>query len=155
MEEQKKRNGRPPIEIDMAQLEELAAIQCTEAEIAAVMGIGRATIERKLRIPEYREAFERGKARGRASLRRMQFKLAQDGNPALCIWLGKQLLGQREMVGLSDPEGGPIKVERSQDELLARIADMARRIGLPETRQIDTIEITGVVEDVPPNGGVK
>jgi hypothetical protein len=32
----------------------------------------------------------------KASLRRIQWKLAEAGNATMCVWLGKQLLGQRD-----------------------------------------------------------
>ena len=41
-------------------------------------------------------AIERGRHKGRLSVRREQFKLLQAGNATMGIWLGKQLLGQRD-----------------------------------------------------------
>lgn len=38
----------------------------------------------------------RGRHKGRLSVRREQFKLLQAGNATMGIWLGKQLLGQRD-----------------------------------------------------------
>jgi hypothetical protein len=38
-----------------------------------------------------------GRERGKARLRRTQFKLAET-NVAMAIWLGKQLLGQRDRI---------------------------------------------------------
>ncbi len=40
------------------------------------------------------------------TLRRMQMKLASEGNAAMQIWLGKQLLGQRDVQSL-EANGGP------------------------------------------------
>ena len=37
-----------------------------------------------------------GRLVGRTSIRRAQYKAALDGNPTMLIWLGKQLLGQKE-----------------------------------------------------------
>ena len=34
----------------------------------------------------------------RTSLRRWQYEKAKDGNVAMLIWLGKQLLGQRDRI---------------------------------------------------------
>ena len=39
--------GRKPVNIDLEQVEKLAAIQCTEAEIASVLGVSVRTIERR------------------------------------------------------------------------------------------------------------
>ena len=48
---------------------------------------------------------------GKASLRRMQGKSAQDGNVTAQIWLGKQMLGQRDKHELSGPDGGAVQIE--------------------------------------------
>lgn len=42
------------------------------------------------------DAWMLGPRIGKASLRRMQFKSAEDGNVTMQIWLGKQMLGQRD-----------------------------------------------------------
>jgi|RhiMethySRZTD1v2_1073278.scaffolds.fasta_scaffold2325415_1 hypothetical protein len=79
------------------QLRALGSIQCTQEEAAAVLRVSRATLYRFfVAYPEAVEAFEEGKEEGRASLRRAQFKSALAGNAAMQIWLGKQLLGQRD-----------------------------------------------------------
>src|SRR5580658_3916528 len=81
------RAGRKPVHIDLEQVEKLAAIQCTEAEIASVIGVSERTIERRKQQPDFAEAMARGKARGRVSLRRSLWALAQKGNPAGNIFL--------------------------------------------------------------------
>ena len=43
---------------------------------------------------------ERGKARGRISVRRMQMKLLEEGNATMGVWLGKQILGQVDQVSV-------------------------------------------------------
>src|SRR5689334_19037320 len=88
--------GRPRKQIDMNLVETLAAMQCTDEEIAATLRVSINTItRRKADDPEFAAALEAGKARGRASLRRIQWKLATGGNAAMAIFLGKNLLGQR------------------------------------------------------------
>jgi len=59
--------------------------------------------------PEVRDAWDKGKALGQISLRRKQFRLAGD-NSAMAIFLGKQILKQRDMSGLeiSGPDEQPI-----------------------------------------------
>lgn len=88
--------GRPRKEIDLAQLSQLAAFQCTDDEIAAVLGVCVETLIRRKKEPEFLEALESGKAKGRASLRRLQWKAANAGNTTMLVWLGKQVLGQRD-----------------------------------------------------------
>jgi hypothetical protein len=45
-----------------------------------------------------RKLFQHGRLQGNATLRRKQYQLATqgDGNCTMLIWLGKQLLGQRD-----------------------------------------------------------
>ena len=81
-------------DIDLSELERLCAIQCTDEEIAAWFGVSTRTIERRRLEPEFAEVMERGKARGRISVRRMQMKLLEEGNATMGVWLGKQVLGQ-------------------------------------------------------------
>jgi hypothetical protein len=83
--------GRNPLPIDGKQVEALAAILCTNEEIAAVLGCTHETIANR-----FREELDRGREKGRASLRRAQWAAAQKGNPAMLIWLGKQWLEQKE-----------------------------------------------------------
>jgi hypothetical protein len=80
--------------IDPNELERLAALHCTDEEIAAWFKVSTRTIERHRKDPAFAEIIARGRAKGKISLRRTQMRLAEQGNPALAIWLGKQLLGQ-------------------------------------------------------------
>ena len=54
----------------------------------------------------------RGRAKGRISVRRGQMKLLESGNAAIAIWLGKQLLGQRDVtpIELTGAHGKPVKL---------------------------------------------
>lgn len=97
--------GRPPKEIDYEKLEALAGIQCTNEEMAAVLGIHKDTFyDRMKNDSDFSDCVKRGKESGKASLRRMQWKAAQKGSAAMLIWLGKQILGQREPKTESDDE---------------------------------------------------
>jgi hypothetical protein len=91
-----RKKGRPKARIDLAQLEKLAGLQCTDEEIAAWFGVTQKTIQRRRKSRKFAEVIERGRAKGRISLRRAQFQAAQAGNIAAQIWLGKQILGQRD-----------------------------------------------------------
>lgn len=89
--------GRPPKVIDVRLVEGLARIQCTDEEIAATCGVSVDTLARRKKDdPAFVEALDRGRALGRASLRRVQWAEAQKGNTAMAIFLGKNLLGQRD-----------------------------------------------------------
>src|SRR6185369_11001003 len=80
--------------IDLAELERLSAMQCTDEEVAAWFGVTTRTIERRRRNAKFAEVMERGKAKGRISVRRMQMKLLEQGNATIGVWLGKNILGQ-------------------------------------------------------------
>lgn len=82
--------------------EELCAIQCTQEEIAAVLGVSRDTLMRwclNTYDTNFATIFDEKRMKGKASLRRSQFNLAKS-NPSLSIWLGKQYLGQRDNMDL-------------------------------------------------------
>ena len=88
-----------PIEIDRDQLEKLAAIHCTNTEIAAVMDCDSSLLSK----PPYSEIIAKGKEKGKMSLRRAMYNSAvTKGNIAMQIWLSKQLLGMREPTAFSD-----------------------------------------------------
>lgn len=93
MEREKPKIGRPPKEIDEDQLYRLAAIHCTYEEMAAVMKCCTDTLKNR-----FSDLIERGRNEGKASLRRMQYQKAKEGNVVMMIWLGKQILGQSEKV---------------------------------------------------------
>lgn len=83
--------GRPRKVISAEQVEQLAAIQCSYAEMAAVLGCNESTLTRR-----FAQAIKKGRENGKASLKRMQYKKAMEGNPTMLIWLGKQHLGQAD-----------------------------------------------------------
>jgi len=85
--------GRPKANVDADQVEKLAQLQCTLEEIAEFVGCSHSTISRR-----FAQEIAKGRASGRISLRRAQWKLALGGNVVACIWLGKQHLGQSDKV---------------------------------------------------------
>jgi hypothetical protein len=113
----RKNAGRKPVEIDLEDWEKLYAMQSTVEEIAGFFGVSTRTIEGRLKKPQYAEAALRARAKGRISVRRQQMHLLNKGNVRMAIWLGKQMLGQKEMVSneITGPGGGPIKVITKPD----------------------------------------
>lgn len=90
--------ARPNVEIDERIFENLCGIQCTLSEISASFGCSEDTIERwcvRTYGRSFAEVFKEKRGKGRVSLRRSQFKLAEK-SAAMSIWLGKQILGQRD-----------------------------------------------------------
>lgn len=118
--------GRPKKEIDKTNFEKLCGLQCTLEEIAGFFDCSADTIERWCK-GEYKttfaEAYKRYSAPGKASLRRIQFKLAER-NAAMAIFLGKNYLGQRDSVEHEDNEA-----LAKLDEILDGIKDNVK----PET----------------------
>jgi hypothetical protein len=74
------------------------------------LGVSLASLEHD---PEFLRIHKKGMETGRASLRRLQYAAAQAGNPTMLIWLGKQVLGQRDKhdVETTGKDGAPIKTE--------------------------------------------
>ena len=97
--EEVKTKGRPKMILSEAGVEtikSLASIQCTDEEIASVLGCSVDLLTNKNNRDVFTEAKEAGQYSGKASLRRMQFKTAEAGNATMQIWLGKQYLGQKD-----------------------------------------------------------
>lgn len=96
---EKGEGGRPLTEIDWGEFEKLCALQCTLIEIAEWFGCSIDTIERAVNREydlTYAEVFSKKRSKGKISLRRSQFELAQK-NPILSIFLGKNYLGQADI----------------------------------------------------------
>ena len=98
--------GRPRKEIDKKIFENLCGLQCTLEEIAGVFDCSVDTIERWCKR-EYRETFaevyKKHSAKGKTSLRRTQFKLAEK-SAAMAIFLGKNYLGQKDNIIETDEQ---------------------------------------------------
>jgi hypothetical protein len=83
-------------------------MHATREEAAAELGVSRPTLWKFLEnYPEASDAFEVGQGQGKISLRRIQWKLAKT-NAAMAIFLGKQLLGQKDQYGLD--HGGKMEI---------------------------------------------
>lgn len=126
-DEPKRGPGRPPAEIlpDAKVIKNLAAIQCTVEEIAAVCEVSKDTIER-----HFAALIKAGRDEGRASIRRMQYKLMnEEKSVAMAIWLGKVVLKQREVIKhVGDPKE-PIPIKH--DVAKGAAGKLARLLGVP------------------------
>lgn len=96
----KNKVGRPRKIIKQKQFEELCHIQCTQEEILAVLDVDDMTLNKWCKETynkNFSEVFREKREGGRTSLRRAQWKLATEGmNPSMQIFLGKNMLGQRD-----------------------------------------------------------
>ena len=98
--------GRPKKEIDKKIFENLCGLQCTLEEIAGVFDCSADTIERwcKREYGEtFAEVYKKHSAKGKTSLRRIQFKLAEK-SAAMAIFLGKNYLGQKDSIIETDEQ---------------------------------------------------
>src|SRR6267154_4839394 len=93
------------VEIDFVELEKLCVLHCSDREIADWFGVSLRTIERRRHEPEFAAVMDRGRSKGKISVRRMQMKLLEAGNCTMAIWLGKNMLGQSDHVAhdIDDP----------------------------------------------------
>lgn len=110
--------GRPRKQIDLEQVEEMAAEFCTQEEISADMGFERTLFHRRADV---RQAFINGANQARMSLRHMLFRAAQSGDRSVLIFLAKNELGYSD-----NPEGlklerEKLEFEKSQDEMLTNV----------------------------------
>jgi hypothetical protein len=119
--------------IDPVELEKLCAMQATDEEIAAWFGVSTRTIERRRKVRKFADVMDRGRARGRVSVRRMQMKLLEAGNATMGVWLGKQYLGQTDQID----HRGTISLHTILN--LARDADPITSSGVLEAAEQYTI----------------
>ena len=103
----KKKMGRPLVEIDKKVFEKLCEKMNTEEDIAYYFDCSVDTINRWCgknyqdedgKPMTFAEVYKKTAAKGRASLRRMMFQSAENGNVTMQIFLAKSILGLREGV---------------------------------------------------------
>src|SRR5258708_19851082 len=102
---------RPKAKIDPVELEKLCGMQWTDEEIAGWLGISTRTVGGRRASSKFRDVMEQAKAKGRVSVRRNLFRLANAGNVAAAIFLAKNLLGYRDVLRNEHTgvEGGPVQ----------------------------------------------
>ena len=83
--------GRDKIVVVPEEVEKLAKLWCTNREIAEWFGIEESTLKYN-----FSDIIAKGRSETKQALRRAQLKNALEGNTTMQIWLGKQILGQRE-----------------------------------------------------------
>lgn len=108
--------GRPVKEIDWGRFDALCSVACTLEEVASYFKLDENTIEARIREKfdcTFSVVQKRLSANVRQSLRRAQIKSALEGNVTSQIWMGKQLLGQRDRFDteVSGKNGGAIRHE--------------------------------------------
>lgn len=85
--------ARPRKDIKPEQVESLAAINCSYAEIAAVVGCDVSMLNRR-----FKQVIQKGREQGKSSLKRKMWETAMGGNVTMMIWLSKQMLGYTDKI---------------------------------------------------------
>ena len=132
------RTGRPKKVIDYELAGKLAMIQCTEIEIAGLLEVSVRTLQNDA---EFLRVFSEKKELGKSSLRRMQWKKAEQGNVTMQIWLGKQYLGQRDIP--IDNKEDEKKLDRLVSAIEANIQLEAEGSAADSERPVEPAERSG------------
>ena len=95
---------KPMSDKEFDQLVNMIRIQCTAEEICGIFGISEDTLGRRIAergidgVKNFADLYKKHSGEGKASLRRMQWKAAEAGNPTMLVWLGKNMLDQKDKV---------------------------------------------------------
>lgn len=119
------KTGRPRKEIDQNHFENLCGLQCTKEDICDFFCVTDKTIDawcKRTYKDSFSVVFKQKRGKGKCSLRRYQFALAQK-NANMAIWLGKQYLGQKDQVETTIAEGTV-----QDDGLSASLRELARSL---------------------------
>ena len=97
----KNKGGRPSKlpDINKQQFEVMCQIQCTKDEMCNIFQIDEGTLTKWCKATYgvgFSDIYKNKSSTGKMSLRRHQFKSAENGNVTMQIWLGKQYLGQTD-----------------------------------------------------------
>lgn len=106
------KGGRPIKQIDSKQFENLCGLQCTQEEIAAFFDCDADTVAnwcKRTYGVGFSEVFSQKRGKGKISLRRAQWQLAEN-NATMAIFLGKQFLGQKDTHELNANVDGKISI---------------------------------------------
>ena len=123
---------RPPKEIDLEQIEDMASEFCTQEEIAVDMGFARTLFVRR---KDVLAAFEKGKNNAKMSLRHMMWNAAKSGDKTMMIFLSKNELGYQDK---PEPKEADDKVVEKANK---QIVSLAQLINKPRhERKLEDIE---------------
>lgn len=93
-----------PMSVDMSdtevrnQVETFGKLIATHEEMAHILGVTVRTIENYMADEEgeFFRVYKKAAGEAKQSLRRKQMAVAEEGNPTILVWLGKQLLDQKD-----------------------------------------------------------
>jgi hypothetical protein len=119
----KRQGGRPRKELsneDFDRLVGMVEIQCTQDEICNIFGMTAETLNTRLKERGedcFSTLYKKHSDAGKKSLRRAQWSAAMDGNPTMLVWLGKQMLGQRDKQDIDQNNRVTVTFDRDESEL--------------------------------------
>jgi len=126
--------GRPKIEINIDDFVKLCEMQCTRKEMAGFFDCSEEALDNWIKETfdglTYTAVFDRFRSKGLLSLRRSQFQLAEK-NTAMAIWLGKQYLGQKDIMTFNSLDDG------EEDALTKSIKASLAQGGDPKPSKVD------------------
>ena len=92
--------GRPKAKIDLKIVEGMASVGATNCEIADFLGLNEGTVRKNCG-----PTLEKARASLKVRLRRKQIQVAlDDGNVTMLIWLGKQMLDQKDKTDVTSDD---------------------------------------------------
>lgn len=145
------KGGRPKKGIDKKVFEGLCAIMCTKDDICGILSLDEKTLTRwchETYGEGFSDIYKKKSAVGRASLRRHQFRKAEQGNVTMLIWLGKQFLDQKDKQEIEHrgnvdyPLTGEIDLSRLSDEELRALEEIYAKAEI-ENEQTEDSEGAG------------
>ena len=117
--------GRPQINIDKSQFENLLEMNATLREIAGWFKCSEDTIENFSKREygmTFSECFEKYSQKGKISLRRAMFKSAMGGNVPMQIFLAKNFLG------MTDKSVVGVETEEESKKIAKEFLDWAKEV---------------------------
>jgi hypothetical protein len=109
--------GRNKVPVCFDEVEHLASLGCTDTDIAAYFGVKEDTLRRG-----FAENLIKGRHKLKVSLRQAQLRVALEGNAALLVWLGRNMLNQNE-TGAANEDNRPLPWTDSLDDDVSDLED--------------------------------
>ena len=110
--------------VDERKLRELAEAGCSNAEMAAILGVSVAAL-----TIHWRGVIEESRAKLGLTLRQLQISRARKGDTTMLIWLGKQILKQSDKITTVSK----ISLEGMTDDELTQLDQLLIADGEDET----------------------
>jgi hypothetical protein len=124
LEGKKNKGGRPKKYVDLEKVTTFATGLMTHEEIASRLDI---SVDTLTRCSGFADAYKKGFASATGSLRAKQFHLAMSGDRVMLIWLGKQYLGQKDIVTTEHTGEMTINDADARKQIIGRIASLAAK----------------------------